>query len=111
MKKFILIALAILVLAPAAYAASQSIWGSTDRGPVVSTYRIPVDTSISSTPGYISIAEIITYLGTHSVLTLTTTGTSGAATYSAGTLNIPQYANSTFQQSMASQTQLSLGGL
>lgn len=110
MKKLFLI-LTLLLFPVAAYAASQSIWGSTDRGPVVSTYRLPVDTSISSGPGYISIAEIITYLGGHSVLTLTTTGTSGAATYSAGTLNIPQYANSSFQQSMASQTQLILGGL
>lgn len=110
MKKILLL-LAIFAFPAATYAASQSIWGSTDRGPVVSTYRLPVDTSISSGPGYISIAEVITYLGLHSVLTLTTTGTSGAATYSGGTLNIPQYTNSTFQQSMASQTQLSLGGL
>lgn len=44
-------------------------------------------------------------------VTLTTTGTSGAATLTTGTLNIPQYSNSTFQQAMAAETQLLIGGL
>lgn len=126
--------------------ATQSIWGATDRGPVVGTYRIPVDTSSSSTPGYVTATELQTFIGAGTVTTvsvasangfagtvanatttpaitlttsitgvlkgngtaisaatagtdyqipisLTTTGTSGAATFNTGTgaLNIPQY--------------------
>ncbi len=55
--------LAVLFTPLAAYAASQSIWGSTDRGPVQGTYRIPVDTSSSSGPGYITPTELDTFLG------------------------------------------------
>lgn len=41
--------------------ANQSIWGATDRGPVVGTYRIPVDTGASSGPGYITATELGTF--------------------------------------------------
>ena len=50
-------------------------------------------------------------LASYNPFTLTTTGTSGAATLTAGVLNVPQYANSTFQASMATEQQLALGGL
>ena len=40
-------------------AMAVSIWGATDRGPALSTYRIPVDTSSSSSPGYIEVQDIM----------------------------------------------------
>lgn len=45
-----------------------------------------------------SAARTLSYntIGAQQALTLTTTGTSGAATLSAGTLNIPQYAGTTY---------------
>jgi hypothetical protein len=41
--------------------------------------------------GYLSSADWTTFNSKQGTITLTTTGTSGAATFSAGTLNIPQY--------------------
>ena len=41
--------------------------------------------------GYLSSADWTTFNSKQGAITLTTTGTSGAATFSAGTLNIPQY--------------------
>ncbi len=48
--------------------ASQTIWGSTDRGPATGTMRFPVDTSSSSTPGYITVAQMATYAWTSPTL-------------------------------------------
>jgi len=44
-----------------------------------------------SQAGYLSSADWTTFNSKQATITLTTTGTSGAATFSAGTLNIPQY--------------------
>lgn len=44
-----------------------------------------------SQAGYLSSADWTTFNSKQGAITLTTTGTSGAATFSAGTLNIPQY--------------------
>ena len=49
--------------------------------------------------------------GSFGGVTLTTTGTTGAATMTSGTLNIPQYSSSTFQAAAAAEMQLSFGGL
>lgn len=43
---------------------SQSIWGATDKSPILGTYRFPVDTGPSSGPGYITGAELATFIGT-----------------------------------------------
>lgn len=87
MKNRILsIIIGLLMVSSGAYAASQSIWGSTDRGPVVGTYRIPVDTSSSSSPGQISVTELQTFFNTLGVgtcikgLTASSTGAAGANT-------------------------------
>lgn len=40
---------------------SQTIWGGTDRGPAVGTYRIAADINSTSGPGYLSVSEIATF--------------------------------------------------
>ena len=50
----------------------------------------------TSTNGYLSSTDWNTFNGKQGAITLTTTGTSGAATFSGGTLNIPQYAGTTY---------------
>lgn len=49
------------------------------------------NTGSGATPIALTAAQVATMLSGQSLFTLTTTGTSGAATYSGGTLNIPQY--------------------
>ena len=62
---------------------SQSIWGSADRGPVVGTYRIPVDTGSSSSPGYITATELRTFLApvTRSISSVSTNTAAGATAF------------------------------
>jgi len=55
------------------------------------TLNIPLASVASVTAGLISKAEYDTFNGKQDALTLTTTGTSGAATLIGATLNIPQY--------------------
>ena len=50
-----------------------------------------IQQSSGSQAGYLSSADWTTFNSKQVAITLTTTGTSGAATFSAGTLNIPQY--------------------
>ena len=54
------------------------------------TISIPVATSVAN--GYLSSTDWSTFNGKQNAITLTTTGTSGAATLTGATLNIPQYA-------------------
>lgn len=53
---------------------------------------IQVKQASTSQSGYLSSTDWNTFNGKQSAITLTTTGTSGAATFIANTLNIPQYA-------------------
>ena len=53
------------------------------------TISIPVATSVAN--GYLSSTDWSTFNGKQNAITLTTTGTSGAATLIGATLNIPQY--------------------
>lgn len=62
MKHLLKVFIASLVLFSVTAYAATSIWNATDRGPAQSTYRIPVDTSSSSGPGYVDIADISTYI-------------------------------------------------
>jgi hypothetical protein len=55
------------------------------------TLNIPLASVASVTAGLISKTEYDTFNGKQDALTLTTTGTSGAATLIGATLNIPQY--------------------
>lgn len=67
----------------------------TATAPLVSTGGSTPDISIpkatSSADGYLDSADWTTFNGKQDTLTLTTTGTSGAATLTGATLNIPQY--------------------
>jgi hypothetical protein len=56
-----------------------------------STGAIGITQSSGSTDGFLSSTDWSTFNSKQGAITLTTTGTSGAATFSAGTLNIPQY--------------------
>ena len=49
------------------------------------------NTASPATPLALTEAQVATMLNGQTLFTLTTTGSSGAATYSGGTLNIPQY--------------------
>jgi hypothetical protein len=55
------------------------------------TPAISISQATSSTDGYLSSADWNTFNGKQDAITLTTTGTSGAATLIGSTLNIPQY--------------------
>lgn len=55
------------------------------------TGAFSITQATTSTNGYLSSTDWNTFNSKLGTITLTTTGTSGAATYSAGTLNIPQY--------------------
>ncbi len=55
------------------------------------TGAFSISQATTSTNGYLSSTDWNTFNGKQNAVTLTTTGTSGAATFSGGTLNIPQY--------------------
>jgi len=52
---------------------------------------IPPATSSPSVDGYLTASDHLLFSGKQDAITLTTTGTSGAATLTGATLNIPQY--------------------
>lgn len=56
-----LLALMLIIFAIPAY-AQTSIWDATDRTPATATMRLPVDTSGSSSPGHLDIADIDIYV-------------------------------------------------
>lgn len=60
-------------------------------GALVSAASIQVKQASGSQSGFLSSTDWATFNSKLGTITLTTTGTSGAATYSSGTLNIPQY--------------------
>jgi hypothetical protein len=60
-------------------------------GALLSAASIEVRQASGSQNGFLSSTDWTTFNSKLGSITLTTTGTSGAATYSAGTLNIPQY--------------------
>jgi hypothetical protein len=63
--------------------------GGTNK--TVGNLSIQVVQSGASTNGYLSSTDWTTFNNKQATVTLTTTGTTGASTFSAGTLNIPQY--------------------
>src|SRR6202012_3834683 len=76
MNRIVLLLLALVVLSNRAEAASQSIWGSTYRGPGTATMRFPVDISSSSSPGYLQPVDLPCAFNLGSSLTNTGTGCS-----------------------------------
>jgi hypothetical protein len=67
-------------------AAMDNITGTSNIGVLVKDY------TGEAKVGYKTPAQMLTYLGAQGSITLTTTGTSGAATLVGNTLNIPNYA-------------------
>jgi hypothetical protein len=63
--------------------------GGTNK--TVGNLSIQVVQAGASTNGYLSSSDWTTFNNKQATVTLTTTGTTGASTFSAGTLNIPQY--------------------
>ena len=67
----------------------------TGTSPIVSsggtTPAISIPVATTSVNGYLSSADWTTFNSKQGTITLTTTGSSGAATFSANTLNIPNY--------------------
>ena len=63
-------------------------------GPITGTGTISIQEVTDSTDGYLSSTNFNTFAAKQDALTLTTTGTSGAATLVGATLNIPQYSTS-----------------
>jgi hypothetical protein len=61
-----------------------------------STGAFSIQAASSSQGGYLSNTDWSAFSNKQGAITLTTTGTSGAATLSGNTLNIPQYAGSTY---------------
>jgi nitrogen fixation protein len=60
-------------------------------GTITTSGTIGITQATGSTDGYLSATDWTTFNSKQSALTLTTTGTSGAATLVGATLNIPQY--------------------
>jgi hypothetical protein len=60
-------------------------------GKTIGNLSIQMIQAGASTNGYLSSTDWTTFNNKQNAITLTTTGTSGAATFSSGTLNIPQY--------------------
>lgn len=76
--------------------SSGSVTSVTGTAPIVSsggaTPAISIPGATTSVDGYLSAIDWTTFNAKQNAITLTTTGTSGAATFDGTTLNIPQYA-------------------
>ena len=97
---------------PQYQAAGTYVTSVTGTSPIVSSggttpaISIPVATTLVN--GYLSSTDWTTFNGKQATITLTTTGTSGAATFSSNTLNIPNYADS-FVGTVTSVAAITLG--
>lgn len=60
-------------------------------GPITTSGTISIQQANSTNNGYLSSTDWVTFRNKQDAITLTTTGTSGAATLVGSTLNIPQY--------------------
>ncbi len=77
------------------YGNSASI--NSFSSPLVDTSNVvSIPAATGSVNGYLTSTDWTTFNNKQGAITLTTTGTSGAATFSGGTLNIPQYAGATY---------------
>jgi hypothetical protein len=76
--------------------SSGSVTSVTGTAPILSsggaTPAISIPKATTSIDGYLSAIDWTTFNAKQNAITLTTTGTSGAATFDGTTLNIPQYA-------------------
>ena len=62
-------------------------------GTITTTGTVGIPEADGTTDGYLSSTAYNTFDGKQDAITLTTTGSSGVATFTAGTLNIPNYTN------------------
>jgi len=80
---------------PQYQASGTYVTSVTGTSPIVSsggtTPAISIPVATTSVNGYLSSTDWTTFNNKQGTITLTTTGTSGAATFSSNTLNIPQY--------------------
>ena len=77
-------------------------------GPITGTGTIAITQSGAAADGYLSSTDWNTFNGKQNAITLTTTGTTGAATLIGATLNIPNYADQ-FTGTVTSVAALTLG--
>jgi len=77
-------------------------------GPITGIGTISITQSGTASDGYLSSADWNTFNGKQNAITLTTTGSSGAATLVGATLNIPQYTDQ-FTGTVTSVAALTLG--
>ena len=77
-------------------------------GTITTSGTIAITQSATAADGYLSSTDWNTFNGKQDSITLTTTGTSGAASLVGATLNIPQYTGGTFSGSLA-DTQVAFG--
>jgi hypothetical protein len=68
--------------------------GPITGGPITTTGTIGITESGVATDGYLSAANFVIFNNKQGAITLTTTGSSGAATFISNTLNIPDYGSS-----------------
>ncbi len=68
---------------------SQTIWGSTDRGPATGTMRFPVDINSSSGPGYLSVTELSVFMWATPTLVTPVLGVATATSINKLTLTQP----------------------
>ncbi len=68
---------------------SQTIWGSTDRGPAGGTMRFPVDINSSSGPGYLTVTELSVFMWASPTLVTPVLGVATATSINKLTLTQP----------------------
>jgi hypothetical protein len=74
-----------------AYITNSALSSYLTSATAASTYQTILSAASASVNGYLSSTDWSTFNGKQNTITLTTTGTSGAATLVGNTLNIPQY--------------------
>ena len=79
---------------PNGYITSSALSGYLTSATAASTYQTILSAASASANGYLTSTDWSTFNNKQAAITLTTTGTSGAATLVGSTLNVPQYTGS-----------------
>ncbi len=78
-------------------------------GPITTTGTIGIPVATGAADGYLSSTNFNTFNAKQDAITLTTNNTSGVATFSGGTLNIPNYTNTATIGGSIANTQVAYG--